>query len=86
MYGFCRSRENCLPPAELYGISPCCVPPRPPLLCAAELDGYLAIERRRQACGDPQHIFNKLLFDATNEALLAHYNQVGGWLQVWAGR
>lgn len=49
------------------------------LLClpAADLDGYLAIERRRPACGDPQHIFNKLLFDAANEALLSHYNQVG---------
>ncbi|KAI7842423.1 hypothetical protein COHA_004062 [Chlorella ohadii] len=40
-----------------------------------ELDGYLAIERRRPACGDPQHIWNKLLFDAANEALAAHYAQ-----------
>lgn len=42
-----------------------------------ELDGYLAIERRRPACGDPQHIWNKMLFDAANEALAAHYAQVG---------
>ena len=45
---------------------------------AAGLEGYLAIERRRPACGDPQHIFQKLLFDAVNEALLSHYGQVGG--------
>jgi hypothetical protein len=41
----------------------------------AELEGYLAIERQRPACGDPQHIFNKLLFGAANEALAAHYSQ-----------
>jgi hypothetical protein len=74
------------PNCELSLCHPVLRGPSPPLLCNAELDGYLGIERRRQACGDPQHIFNKLLFDATNEALLAHYNQVGGWLQVWAGR
>ncbi|KAL4425047.1 hypothetical protein ABPG77_001825 [Micractinium sp. CCAP 211/92] len=39
------------------------------------LEGYLAIERRRPACGDPQHIFNKLLFDAANEALASHRAQ-----------
>ncbi|PSC68227.1 hypothetical protein C2E20_8189 [Micractinium conductrix] len=51
----------------------------PPL----DLEGYLAIERRRPPCGDPQHIFNKLLFDAANEALAAHYVQA---LDSYTGR
>ena len=52
------------------------LPARPARLPRAELEGYLAIERRRPACGDPQHIFNKLLFDAANEAFVVHYSQV----------
>ncbi len=34
------------------------------------------MERRREPVGDPQHIFNKLLYDAVNEALAQHYNKV----------
>lgn len=49
--------------------------PRSSLQQSADQDGFLTIERRRPPCGDPQHILNKLLFDALNEALAAHYVQ-----------
>ena len=45
-------------------------------MCCADLEGFLQLERLRAPVGDPQHIFNKLLFDATNEALALHYNKV----------
>lgn len=53
-------------------------PPPSRFATHAELEGYLAIERRRPPCGDPQHIWNKLLFDAANEVLAAHYGQARG--------
>lgn len=54
-----------------------CEPSHPPhLSSSADLEGYLAQERRRAPCGDPQHIYNKLLFDAAAEALAAHHAQV----------
>lgn len=67
MPGCCRC-----PASAAHGAAPASVS-----ITSPELDGYLAIERRRAACGDPQHIWNKLLFDAANEALAAHYTQVG---------
>eukprot|EP00887_Chlorella_sp_A99_P002225 scaffold21.g2225.t1 len=58
-----------------------------------ELEGFLTLEHSRPACGDPQaraasacsrrHIFNKLLWDAANEALAAHYSRT---LSSFAGR
>lgn len=64
-----------LMPAFLELTSPfiqlCTTPP-----CCADLQGFLALERGRPPCGDPQHIFNKLLWDATNEALVLHRTQV----------
>ncbi len=47
----------------------------PWLFTCADLEGFLHLERQRPPVGDPQHIFNKLLFDATNEALAQHYNK-----------
>ncbi|GAB4821330.1 hypothetical protein N2152v2_008376 [Parachlorella kessleri] len=48
-----------------------------------DLEGFLQLERQRAPVGDPQHIFNKLLFDATNEALALHYNKT---LTSFAGK
>jgi hypothetical protein len=52
---------------------------QPPLLLPGQdplsLEGYLALERARPTVPDAQHIFNKLVYDAANEALLHIYTQ-----------
>jgi hypothetical protein len=37
------------------------------------LEGFLALERKLPDASDSQHIANKLLYDATNEALIDVY-------------
>lgn len=37
------------------------------------LEGFLALERRLPDASDAQHIANKLLYDATNEAIIGVY-------------
>lgn len=66
----CPCRALLIPPAAWHRT------PTLPLPLPADLEGFLAIERRRPPCGDPQHIYNKLLFDAAAEALAAHHGQV----------
>ena len=39
------------------------------VMCVAELDDYLELARAGPSLSDEQHIFNKLIFDAVNEAI-----------------
>ena len=65
LHGWPGTRVPCVP-----------APPHSPSPHLTGLEDFLAVERRRPACGDPQHIFNNLLFDAANQALAAHRARV----------